>query len=347
MEPLHVLLSSASTIKEVDEKQFTSVLDEERYICMSLVSPLPYQIIYALSGEYTAPAGSNTAITPEMLLLAFDSYGKTSLYMREGDKYYVSLSDYTTRPSELLAMASDSRLYDFEVVNGIPLSESTPLVQTLSLTNQVTPDVNEINALLGLFDYDKAETQPMAMSDTYTAVAPHGTLTIDSGRIVYTAAKEGGISMSAFLENSKSELDMDTEDVLLASVSLTENLRGALAEVLGNNLDLYLDGFYRKDDIYTVIFGVLESSIPISGDGFPYIVKITAQSGRFKSIELNFISAEKSGYAFSPFSSAWEFRYASKSADISSIGLRYNAEALPQKDLGAAWYYTGERTVAS
>lgn len=343
LDGLHALLSSTAKMREATADEWEQAINKSRYICLSLLSPLPYQIIYALSGEYLAALGSSNAVSPETLMLSFDEWGKTSLYMRDGDKYYLSEADFTVKPAELVAMASDSRLYDFEVTDGIPVSESSPLVQTLSLSVPETTDSDKIYELLTLFGYSATDAQPMATANTVNIVAPHGNLLISESKIVYTAASEGGIPITAYLDNSKSELDIDMQDVLLASVSLTESLCTVTSS---DKLNVYLEGFYRKDDVYTAVFGALDSGIPISGDTYPHLAKITVQSGRLSSVEFLPLTAEKSGYSFSPFSSAWEYRYASKNAKITSIGLRYNVSVLPASGLGAAWYYTGERTVA-
>lgn len=345
-EPLHALLSSSAAVSEVGAKEFADAVSKNRYICLSLVSALPYQIVYALSGEYIAPLGSETAINPETLLISFDEEGNATLYMREKETYYAAVGDCTLSLSELSAMASDSRLYDFEIKDGMALSENAPLVQTLSLLQPDILEGGELQKVLSLLDYGGIEGQPSAASDMYTVVAPHGNLHIGDGKIIYTATDEGGIGISSFLDIEKSELDIALYDILLSSVSLVEELRESVGKAGGSTLDVYLDGFYQNDDVYTIIFGVAESSVPLSGSGFPYLAKITVQGGKFKSVEFNFISAERSGYALSPFSSAWEYRHASKTANVSSISLRYYIDALPLSELSAAWYFTGERTVA-
>ena len=345
-EPLHSLLSSSATVSVSNMQEFEKALEGERYICMSFVSSLPYQIIYALTGEYTAPLGSNFAINPDTVLISFDMDRATSLYLICEDKVYVSKGDYFLRTSELLAMASDSRLNEFSAEGKIFVSETSPLVQTVSLSNAAVADTEGLNRILSLLDYGEEEdVTPEELMD-YTAVAPHGTLSVADGRLVYSSASESGIPLSAFLDGSKSDLDIDMYDVLLSSVSLIESVRAAIPLASGSAFSLYLDGFYRKDDMYTVVFGICENGIPIFGDGLPYFAKITVQGGRLKEFEYRLISGELSGYAYSPFSSAWEYRYASLGADIKSMLLRYNIVSLPCDGMGAAWFYTGERTVA-
>ncbi len=340
LDGIHTLLSSAAQIRESSQEEFENAISENRYICMSLISPLPYQIIYTLSGEYISPLGSSTAISPEALTLAFKNDGGTALYMSEGKSYYVCEGEYTVKASEILAMASDTRLLDFEIVDGLPVSEASPLVQTLSLGIPQNATADKIYKILSLLGYNAQETPMMATTDTFNTVAPHGTLLLNGDRIVYTASTDGGISLAEYLNSSKSELDIDMQDVLLASVSLAESL----AEITEtDNSDIYLDGFYKNDDIYTAVFGICNNGIPISGDAFPHLARITVQGGRLRSVEFCPLTVEKSGLSFSPFSSAWEYRYASKNADISSIGLRYNVKELPASELHAAWYYTEGR----
>ncbi|MBQ8836289.1 MAG: hypothetical protein IJ002_02115 [Clostridia bacterium] len=341
LEPLHALLSSSSTVEKIDSEQFESAAAGEKYICISLTSALPYQIIYALSGEYSAPFGSDRAISPSTLLISFDEGGNASLYMRTKDACYKSAGNCTFSLSELSAMASDARLYDFELSDGVAYSETVPMARTLTLSRSDTLANGALESILSLLDFGTSGTQPMAMADIYTAVAPHGNLHIGDGKVVYTAASEGGISLSSFLSAAKSDLDISLYDVLLSSVSLVESLSRAVQ----NPLDIYIDGFYRSDDVYTIVFGASENTVPLSGDAFPYLAKVTAEGGKLKSAEFYMLSADRSNYSVSPFSSAWEYRHASKSAKITTMGLRYHVDKLPANELAAAWYCTGERTV--
>lgn len=345
LEGIHELLSSDSTLKEASAEEFFEAASSKRYVCLSLHSPIPYQTIYALSGEYTSPVGYEKPISPVVMLLAFDAEGKASLYMRDGENYYVSYGNYTAKPSELLAIASDSRLYDFEILNGIPLSESSPTVLPIKLTNQEIPGGEALENVFALLDYDRSDSQPISTSETHNVVAPHGNLLCAKGRILYNAANEGGISMLDFLTNKKSELDLGLEDILEASVSLTQSLLDTCKTPETATPDIYLDGFYRNDDTYTVILGAITEGIPIKGNAFPYSAKITVQNGKIKGLDLRLVSLQSNGLPFSPFSSAWEYRHAAKSANIHSIGLYYRADTLEAEKIDAAWYFTGERTV--
>lgn len=343
-EPLHYLLSSSVNVQKSSAEEFEEALSGDRYICIEFVSALPYQILYSLTGEYNAPFGSDSAINPKTVLISVDADGKATLYMYCEDEVYSAKSDYILRPSELLAMASDSRLGSFFVADGIMLSESAPLVQTLSMSKAIINDINELNGLLSLLDYDSLDGDKVSQN-RYTFVAPHGTLSLRYGKLSYIAGSESGIPMSLFLDSSKSDLDMDINDVLLSTVSLTEQMRAAASGAMGSTLDVYLDGFYRKDDVYTVEFVFCEDGIPVFGEGLNCFAKVMVQGGRLKELDVNLVSAEKSGYTYSPFSSAWEYRYALTGAEIESVCLRYDIVSLPCDGLGASWYYTGERKV--
>ncbi|MBQ4150330.1 MAG: hypothetical protein IJC81_00815 [Clostridia bacterium] len=334
-EPIHSCLSSSATITVVSDSDFHNMIADNRYIYISLLSPLPYQIVYALTGEYVAAAGSENAISAEVLLLCADSEGKASLCIKSGDKYYLAKSDYSFNLPELSAMALDSRLTDFSIKeNGVPLSDTSPHTQTISLSHSEMPRGESYSNLLNLLEYDSG------INDTNTSiVAPHGTLLISDTSLLYTASQNSGIELSNFLENSKSNLDIDTYDILLASVSLAEQLRNTVPEKTGGALSLYLDGFYRSDDTYTVVFGIAESNIPIFGDALPYLMRVTVSSGRFKSIDLRFVGAERSGYTVSPFPSRWKYNYASKTNSISSLALLYRADSLDAPELNALWYF--------
>ena len=340
LDGIHTLLSYSAKISQSSKEDFEAATDGGRFICISLISPLPYQIIYALSGEYVAPASYENAISADTLMIVFDRNCNASLYMRDGEKYYVSFGEYTYDDAELAVMASDSRLYGFEIANGIPISETSPLAQTISVKSPELCSYDELALLLDALEYTGNETVTLATTESYSIVAPHGVLSASSDRILYTAENEGGIPISSFHGSSKSELDIDINDILLASVSLAQKICKTFEQ---STYNMYLDGFYHGDDTYTIVFGATEDGIPLSGEKYPHLVRLTVSGGRFKSIDTRLILIEKSGLPFSPFSSAWEYRHAAKSASVSSIGLRYNIDEIPLTEQNAAWYYTGER----
>ena len=105
-EPIHSLLGSSATIEKTTKSAFENALSNGRYIFFSLAAPLPYQVIYALSGEYLAPAGNDEAISSDTLLLSFSTDGKTALYLKNGEKYYLASADYRISLAEAAAMAN-------------------------------------------------------------------------------------------------------------------------------------------------------------------------------------------------------------------------------------------------
>ncbi len=336
--PIHNLLSANAKISETNKEAFENAISRSRYIFISLAKPLPYQVLYALTGEYGTAAGSDSAISVDTLLLAFATDGKPALYIKDGERYFLSSSDYRVNAAELAAMASDTRLSDYTIsANAVAVSTASPHTQTLSLSSGRAPSGKAYTELLELLGYSASDVQP-AMLDV-NVVAPHGTVAFTDEKLVYTASKDSGLSLSGFLDNTKNTLDISFYDVLLASVSLVEKLRAAYPEMTGGGLSVYLDGFYHGDDTYTVVFGLSDSSVAISGNAFPYLARLNVSGGRFKSIELNFIGAERSGKTASPFPSAWEYAYASKTNNISAFSLCYKADTLPVGELDARWYF--------
>ena len=195
-----------------------------------------------------------------------------------------------------------------------------------------------------MLEYDEGDSASLAEATDVTVFAPHGTLTIDKGGLHFISSSNNGLSLSSFLSSEKSELDITLYDVLFASVSLLEKFRETCPSITGGELDIYVEDFYRTDDKYTVIFGLSDSSIPISGDAFPYLAKFSVSNNKFSDIELHFISAERVGYTSSAFPSAWEYDYAKSKANVKSLSLRYKADTLPITELDANWFFTVNKT---
>lgn len=343
-EPIHACLSHGAAITAVTAADYAAAA-KENFICLNFLSPLPYQMLYALTGEMSAAAGSDTAISADRVLLSFTASGKATLYLSDGTSFYAADAGITVKPSELAAMAHDSRLTDFSVTeNGIAVSAASPHASKLSLS-AASLDAVQYAEVLTLLGY-KSEAGISAVSDdafTGTAVAPHGTMHTEPGILTYTAARDSGIAISDFLDTAKSELDIDMYDILTASIALAEQLRAITPEALGGEGKLYLEGFYREDDTFTVLLGLYTDGIRIGGNAYPYFAKLTVQNGMFKGMDLRFVSLTKNSYTGTLFPSLWQYNYAVKSAAVNTLHLCYRAEELPAESLDASWYFTGEK----
>lgn len=345
-EPIHLCLSQGAAITSVSAADYAAAA-EGNFICLNFLSALPYQMLYALTGEGTAAAGSDTAISADRVLLSFTASGKTTLYLSDGSSFYAADGGITVKPSELAAMANDSRLADFSVTeNGIALSPAAPSAPKVSLS-AASLDAAQYAEVLTLLGY-KPEAGISAISDaddafTGTAVAPHGTVRTSSYGLTYTAARDSGIAISDFLDIAKSELDIDMYDILQASISLAEQLCAIAPEALGGEGKLFLRGFYREEDTFTVLLGLHTDGIEISGSSYPYFAKIKVQNGMFVNLHFRFASLTNNSYSGVLFPSLWQYSYAANSASIDTLRLCYRADELPAENLDASWYFTGEK----
>lgn len=342
-ETIHACLSQGASITAVTAEQYAAAT-KGNCISLHFLSSLPYQMLYALTGEIAAAAGSETAISADRVLLSFTASGKTTLYLSNGSSFYAADGGITVKISELAAMAHDSRLRDFTLTeSGIALSADSPAAPKVSIA-PASLDAAQYANILSLLGYNP-ETGIAAVAATDgdfsgTAVAPHGTVRVDSAGLFYTAARDSGITISDFLDTAKSELDIGMYDILYASVSLVEQLRAIAPQVFGGEGEPYLAGFYRQDDIFTVVFGLCATDIEISGDAYPYFAKLTVQGGIFKSMDFRFANVRQNSYTGSLFPSAWPYTYAARSASLCTLRLYYRADALSDAWIDAAWYFT-------
>ncbi len=344
-EPIHLSLAKGATLAPVSAKVYTDAASGN-FLCLNLLSALPYQMLYALTGEFSAPAGSSVAISADRLLLSFAEDGRVTLYLSDGHAFYQATGDAFVKPSELAAMAHDSRLADFSMTeNGTLLSAASPRAPKLFLQTATLSEA-QYASVLPLFGYKaEASLSPLTADTsegfTGTAVAPHGTLHTSGEGLLYTAARDSGIPLSDFLDTAKNELDIDMYDILLACVSLAEQLREIAPEAFGGKGSLYLSGFYRAEDLFTVQIGLCSDSIAVRGDAYPYFAKLTVQGGMFKSIDVRSLALTKNTFSGVLFPSLWQYRYAAENASVDTLRLLYRADALSDAACTASWYFTG------
>ncbi len=345
-DAIHRSLSQGASLTPVTAADYSAVT-EGNFICLNFFAKLPYQMLYALTGEGTAAAGSDTAISADRLLLSFTANGKTVLYLSDGATYYAADGGITVKPSELAAMANDSRLADCTVTeNGIALSSAAPHAPRISLA-AASLDAAQYAEVLTLLGYkpEAGVSAASASDDVFTAtvVAPHGTVRTGSRELTYTAARDSGIAISDFLDTAKSELDIDMYDILKACVSLAEQLRAIAPEALGGEGKIFLRGFYREDDTFTVLLGLYTGGVEIGGDAYPYFAKLQVQNGMFVSLHFRFAALTKSSYSGALFPSLWQYNYAAKNASVDMLHLCCRADTLPAENLEPSWYFTGEK----
>ncbi|MBR5539563.1 MAG: hypothetical protein IKU61_06655 [Clostridia bacterium] len=337
-EPLHACLESGASFKEINKDAFLFAASGD-FLYLDFLSSLPYQMIYALTGENLSPARYEEAINVDRVFILFPTGEKAMLYFSDGERFFASDAVAEVHRSELSALAGDSRLSSFTINEfGVPSSIAPVMLPHLTLkaeTDFSDSETAEIFSLLG-FDFN-----PQSASDT--AVATHGTLKLTPTRLVFAASMDGGIPVSDFLDAPKNPLDINIYDILLGGSTLCEKLIGTSRQVFGG-ANLYLENFYRTDDVYTLTFGACSDSVRIYGNALPFFAKITVQGGRFRSIETRFLQVEKDSFAYPLFSSAWQYSHASENAEIRTLRPMYRAMLLPEKDLAPAWFCTGEKT---
>lgn len=346
-EHIHTLLGQGASLTEVTANDFAAAKSGD-HIGLNLLCALPYQMLYALTGEYTAPAGSTSAITADRLLLAFPKDGAAVLYLSDGAIFYKSETEISVKPAELSTLAHDSRLADFSMAeNGILLSSAAPRAPRITLKRS-TVTAAEYGAILPLFGYDPAAAvAPLSAESRFgTAVAPHGSLAVTEDGVLYTAARDSGIPISDFLDTAKSTLDIGIYDILLASVSLAESLREIAPSAFAEGGSLYLAGFFFAEDTYTVRLGLSADTIPVLGDAYPYFAEFSVQGGMLKRADVLFSALTQNSYTGMLFSSLWQYRYAAETARVDTLKLCYHISEWQNGWVDASWYFTGQKQEA-
>ena len=338
-EPLHAALSSQAKLSEITKEDFISATYGD-YLALNFYSALPYQIVYALTGEYVAPLGSGTPINIDRVILSFPTNTSVKVYASDGEKYYLSDTPSNILAAEAYALAGDSRLNPFTVCeNGVCVSGAPLMLAPVTLKNTVELTPSSKEALYSLFGYEYAENEGARSAH---AVAPHGSMRLTSTSLTFTASQDSGLALSNFLPEAKSALDIKIYDILLGGISLAESVVASAPEAfLG--IRFYPSGFYRDGDTYVLTLSALAENVTVGGTAYPHFARISVQSGRIKSVNIRFLTAEKDNVQTSSFSSMWQYDHASDTAKIDSIFPAYRPSSLPAEGINAAWYFTGEK----
>lgn len=339
-EYIHACLESSGSLEEISLEEFAAAFDGN-FIVVNLSSSLPYQIIYALTGEYNSVVGSSSAVSADRLVIC-EKDRKLQLLLSDGERAYASSAVETAGASEMSALANDSRLSHFSVTeSGITLSSLSPETHKISFSQAQPFDIPRQRELIELFGYDSNSSSAQA-SSTLNLFSPLGTLQINMQRISYFAAQESGIPLSGFLAKSKNDIDIGIYDVLYASFSFVESLCDIAPEQLGSPLSPQLRNFYYSGGTYTLIFDLACDGIGVYGETYPYFAKITVAGGRFKSIDVNLIGVVREGYTSPTFPSDFNYNYALKKEGVRSIFMKYPVDSVPAQNLSPMWYYMPE-----
>lgn len=335
---LHTCLEAGAQFREINKDAFLSATYGD-FLYLDFLSSLPYQMLYALTGENTSAARNDDALNIDRAILVFQAGATAMLCFSDGERFFTSDIAAEVNHSELSSLAGDSRLSPFTINEyGVPTSTATAMLPYLSLNAEANFTEEEISKIYSLLGYTYS-----TQSAYDSAVATHGTLRVTPTRLVFSASKDGGISVSDFLADEKNLLDVGIYDILLSSVALCEGLTASSEQIL-SGADLFLESFYREDDVYTLIFGACSDSVKIHGTAYPHFAKITVQGGRFRSIEIRFLRSVKDSFSYPLFSSAWQYSHASESATVYTLRPMYRVSLLPSKEVQPAWFFTGEKT---
>ncbi len=340
LQAVHDSLASGAEITEITEAEFCAAA-AGRHVYLQFPSALPYQILYALTGEAVSAAKAD-AFTVERLFLRVSEDGKAILYTSGRGQYRCADAGAWVSLVELGLLAADDRLAPVEfTASGIALCEKSPAVYPVSLTRggAFGMDNAAYRAILYLLGYNPDRASAAYSFETVrTIVEPHGTFSLSDTMLVYSAAKDSGISIADFLSAAKSELDVGLYDALEAAAQMAERLREIAPQAFGGAAGYFVKDVYRDGDAYTVIFGYELNSIEITGAALPYFAKITVQNGRFKRIEARGLLCTQGSYRNTLFPSGWCYRYAADETDIEAIRLIYPAVKESVDERNASWY---------
>ena len=326
---IHQALESGAVLSAADRAAVTAAAAGD-CIYLRLPGALPYQLLYALTGDIDKAAAADFAISADTLLLAFDEDGAGRLYLAGGGVCAVSDKPVAVRAGALAALAASDALTEMRLTeNLVPVGEASVTAFALTIEDGGEhPLQSEAgSALLALFGFNPDRHRLSAQ----TVVEPHGSLSVNRTRALFAASRDGGIPITAFLEDGKDARDIDIYDILTAAAAFAERLRTASPENFGGAATPFLKSFVRDGDGYTVSFGLVFDGIELCGaaDGF---LTLTASGGMFTSVTARRLCIARAGLALTLFPAGWQYAAAAKHAGedgIRTLRLLYEAETLP------------------
>lgn len=336
---IHEALSGDAALASVPRAALEAATGGD-FLCLRLPAALPYQMLYALTGEIGQVAAAETAVNASFLLLAFDGEGQGTLYLADGEVCFASDAVLSVRPAALALLAGDGALSDFDFAdNLLPVGDAPAVAFPLSVSDGTTqPLAADIgDDLLYLFGFNPDRGDAFAAA----VVEPHGSFAVDCTGIRFTASRDGGLSAAKFIDSGKDEFDIGIYDLLDAAVGLLDRVRALDAASFGGDASLFLKGFYKENDGYRLVFSLAYSGVEITGDSVPYFAAFSAKGGVFTAVEVRRLRVARGALTRTLFSSAWQYAYASRYAGeggLRTLRLLYKVDALPAEECIASWY---------
>ena len=194
---IHAALAADATLSDTTAQALADAA-AGNFILLRLPGALPYQLLYALTGDVDKAAASDHAVSADVLLLAFDGDGTGRLFLSDGTTCAVSDKPIPVRMGTLTALTGSENLSAVTVAdNLLPVGDVSvtifPLTVEDGADHPLSADAG--NALLSLFAFNPDRHRLSAQS----VVEPHGSLTLSRARMTFAASREGGIPMASFL----------------------------------------------------------------------------------------------------------------------------------------------------
>lgn len=336
---IHQALAADATLTATDFAAVTAAAAGD-CIYLQFAGALPYQLLYALTGDIEKAAAADRALNADTLLLAFDEDGTGRLYLTDGTNCAVSDKPVSVRAGALAALtASDALTAAYFADNLVPVGETAvtaaPITVEDGASHPLSADAGR--ALLSLFAFNPDRHRLSAQA----IVEPHGSLSVTTARIGFTASRDGGIPIASFLEGKKDARDIGIYDILTAAAAFADRLREIDGASFGGAAAPFLQHFYKDGDGYTVAFGLLYDGIPLGGDAVPAFLSLTASGGMFTAAEVRRLSVSRAGAGLTLFPAAWQYATAAQNAGeggLHSLRLLYAPDALTTAACDAAWY---------
>lgn len=335
---IHTALGADATLSDTTAQALADAATDN-FILLWLPGALPYQLLYALTGDIDKAAASDRAVSADVLLLAFDGDGTGRLFLSDGNTCAVSDKPVSVRAGTLAALTGSEHLSAVTVTDNLLPVGSTPVtVFPLTVENGADHPLSADagNALLSLFAFNPDRHRLTAQS----VVEPHGSLTQNSTRIAFAASRDGGIPIASFLEDGKDVRDIGIYDILSAAATFADRLRAIDPANFGGAATPFLKGFYKDDAGYTVRFGLQYDGIELCGVALPDFLTLTASGGMFTAVEARRVCAVREGASLTLFPAAWQYAAAAAHTDgsgLHSLRLLYAIDTVPAA-CDAAWY---------
>jgi hypothetical protein len=276
----------------VPEEEWIRGISAPDAVCLFYAAELPYQILYAFAAAGEADLAPLTradyiGVSEVLFLPTEDDTLRTLLVRGESGVFRFSASQ-APQTSQFSAFAETYDSYfctaSLTIEDNVTVLRALERIsaRTISVTDTVASlllyQPGDIDALLRLFSFNPDKLNEHTEPDgTRVFVESHGVLRADMSALTYTAAEDGGVSVSGLIGN---EEGTDIYGYLRAASHILRRLGQMNVQYTGGDSSLYLYSVTARDGAISLAFSYRCDNIALVTGSSETVLTITFRGER-------------------------------------------------------------------